>query len=208
MSNRSLPEIALACGTDKAGHHDYAQIYDKYFTPLREQPLTLLELGIGGYHFPERGGQSLRMWHEYFPKAKIAGLDIHPKKDLGLDRVEIFEGSQDDDERLYEIIEKIGVPNIIIDDASHINPLTIESFEILFPVLATGGIYVIEDIETSWGEGWCSGCGDHSNYTFPSAVNMARRLINDVNVPYVTGYARRYDVTSIHFYKNIIFFFK
>jgi len=36
--------------------------------------------------------------------------------------------------------------DIIIDDASHISPLSIRSFEILFKLLKRGGIYVIEDL--------------------------------------------------------------
>ena len=44
----------------------------------------------------------------------------------------------------------IGAPDIIIDDGSHLNEHVIESFRLLFPSLAPGGLYVVEDTQTSY----------------------------------------------------------
>ena len=56
-------------GTDKEFNHRYCTaFYDKEFAKYRDQPIQLLEIGI------HRGG-SLALWHEYFPCAKIIGID-------------------------------------------------------------------------------------------------------------------------------------
>ena len=56
----SLAELARKHGTDKF-EHGYCPHYEDRFGNLRDQPITLLE--IGSWY-----GQSLRMWREYFPR--------------------------------------------------------------------------------------------------------------------------------------------
>src|SRR5690606_41306911 len=56
------------------------------------------------------------------------------------------------------VINNIGEPDLIIDDGSHINEHVIESFNFLFPRLKSGGIYVIEDVQTSY---WVDYGGDN-----------------------------------------------
>jgi hypothetical protein len=206
----NLTDLALKFGSDKAGHHSYTEIYERYFEPLRYKPLLLVELGIGGYEFPDRGGASLKMWYEYFPNAFIIGIDLNDKIGMSNARTQIFKCSQDDEALLKAIVSP--APDIIIDDASHICPLTIRSFEILWPRLKSGGIYVVEDIEGSWcpGDGWAKGCADHKNYDYPSTINYFRHLCDELNAQYIPHYtAGNYsDIESIHFYKNIIFLIK
>lgn len=207
----NLTELALKHGSDKAGHHNYTPIYEKYFAPFRDQPITLLELGIGGYEYTDRGGASLKMWYDYFQQGKIIGIDIHPKHGLDNNRTRTYYGSQTDSTFLKNVINAHGEPNIIIDDASHINKLTIESFIILFPRLAQGGIYVVEDIESSWAPAgsWADGCSDPNNFNARTTVNFFRALINEINYQYIPGYVNiGIMVESIHFYKNIIFILK
>lgn len=210
----NLTELALKHGSDKAGHHNYTPIYEKYFAPFRDQPITLLELGIGGYEFPDRGGASLKMWYEYFPTAKIIGVDLHKKVGIANGRIRIYQGSQDDIQFLGGLIAAEGRPNIIIDDASHINNLTIQSFAILFPLLAPGGIYVVEDIESSWAPAgsWADGCSDPYDFNAKTTINYFRALLNEINGQYIPGWrscwADDLRIDSFHFYKNIIFILK
>ena len=145
-----LTRAAILHGTDKFGYHDYTPNYHKMFAPLRDRPLRLLEIGVGGYADDDRGGQSLRMWRDYFPKARIVGIDIQKKTmDLG-PRVTILQGSQVDPEFLASLVADHGPFDIIIDDGSHRNEHIVESFRLLFPGLAPGGIYVAEDVQTSF----------------------------------------------------------
>lgn len=141
----TLNEIALEVKTDKSSeHHNYTESYEIEFQNLRDKKIHLLELGVGE-------GPSLEMWKRYFNSALIVGIDIQDltKKhfpNLIDDRCKIEIGNQDDTTFLKAINSKYNSFDIIIDDASHLASKTIKSFVNLFPLLKTGGIYVIEDL--------------------------------------------------------------
>jgi cephalosporin hydroxylase len=149
MVRRTLEEIGAGHGTDKAaalGWHDFCRIYDELLSPWRDEPITLLELGWGGYNNPDEGGYSAAMWRDYFTKANINIIDLAPKRCI-LPGVELFCGSQDDKEFLAEVHEKTGDYHLIVDDASHNALKTLESFRLLWPYLLPGGLYAIEDLQ-------------------------------------------------------------
>jgi hypothetical protein len=43
----SFQEIALNYGTDKVTRHRYQFMYEKYLSLIRDNPIKLLELGLG-----------------------------------------------------------------------------------------------------------------------------------------------------------------
>lgn len=203
----NLSQLALKHGSDKYGHHSYTPIYERYFEPIRNQNLTLFELGIGGYHYPNRGGASLKMWYEYFPNALIIGVDIYEKAGLNNDRTQVFRAGQDNPEFFNRLTKEVGSPDIIIDDASHINRLTIKSFEILFPLLKSGGIYVVEDCHTSYWEENYGGSTDLLNGK--TTVNYFKDLTDDVNYNHIPGYEPKLrEIEAIHFWEKMIFILK
>lgn len=140
-----LDKLAIKYGSDKSSRgHGYTKYYAQYFDSIRKNCLRILELGV-------REGYSLRMWHDYFENSIIVGVDnnlegLCPKNFIE-ERIIFKLGSQDDDVLLNNICDTYGLFDIIIDDCSHISPLTIKSFEILFPKLNIGGFYVIEDLQ-------------------------------------------------------------
>jgi hypothetical protein len=145
-----LTRLAIKHGTDKWGPHFYTPLYHALFSPLRDRPIRLLEIGVGGYGFHTIGGASLAMWAEYFSNAIITGIDIVEKR-LALDpRIKVFRGSQDDPIFLRDVCAERGPFDIIIDDGSHVPKQVAASFNILFPSLIDGGIYVIEDMQTAF----------------------------------------------------------
>ncbi|MCV2864921.1 class I SAM-dependent methyltransferase [Albidovulum sediminicola] len=147
-----LTRLAIVHGADKFGYHDYTPNYFKLFHGRREEPLKLLEIGVGGYGDDDRGGYSLRMWRDFFPNAEIVGIDIHAKNlDVG-PRVTICQGSQVDEAFLRQLVLDHGPFDIIVDDGSHFNEHVVESYRILFPTLRPGGIYVAEDVQTAFRE--------------------------------------------------------
>lgn len=199
----TLRELALKYGSDKAGHHEFCEPYEQFIGHMRNEHFSMLELGIGGYQFPDRGGGSLRMWLEYFPNVKLFALDLH-KKNLNLPRTQLFIGSQDDPDILNVMLDSVGEPPwLIIDDASHINPLTLATFQILFQRLAPGGVYVVEDVHTSyWADNYQG--GDHPN----TVMNYFKTQADNLNQEYftnATGISAVPDIESITFYKEIIF---
>ena len=145
-----LSRLSIHGGSDKYGAHLYTPIYHKLFQHLRNRPIRLLEIGIGGYDSPKAGGASLRMWAEYFPHGAIVGLDIYPKQLAISPRVTTIEGSQTDQGLLDRITAEHGPFDIIIDDGSHVVDHTIISFRHLFPKMAEGGIYAVEDVQTAF----------------------------------------------------------
>jgi tetratricopeptide (TPR) repeat protein len=145
-----LTKLAISYGTDKFGYHDYTPNYYTLFKHLKNKPIRLLEIGVGGYQDADRGGESLEVWRDFFPKGQIVGIDIQTKEmDLG-ERVSIHKGSQVDAQFLADLVRAHGPFDIIIDDGSHRNEHVVESFALLYPTLAKGGIYVVEDVQTSF----------------------------------------------------------
>lgn len=200
-----LDKLGIKHGTDKSSlHHNYLHIYESYFKDLRDNPFNLLEIGWGGYKFIDRGGQSAYMWLEYFSKAKINIIEFYKKEHRTDDRLKLYHGSQDDREFLNEVNKHAGLFDIIIDDGSHINPLTIKSFEILFPLLKSGGIYVIEDTETSYWSAVATdgtdfkGSMDSEAHTVMNYFKSKCDLINLANT----------EIAAIHFYTGLIFIIK
>ena len=143
-----LSRLAIRFGSDKYGGHLYTPIYHQLFSGLREQPIKVLEIGIGGYSSVHAGGLSLRMWAEYFPYATIVGLDIEPKTLDLPPRVHVVQGSQVDHGLLVRLNAEHGPFDIIIDDGSHVVSHMIDSFRTLYPIMAPDGIYCIEDTQT------------------------------------------------------------
>lgn len=162
----NLDEIMLKYPkTDKSTiHHGYTLVYEKFFHPLWDKPITLFEAGIGGYNYIERGGDDLYAFAEYFPYGKIYAIDIYPKKLKPHPRIETFVCSQTDNKKLEELFRYISQPDIIIDDGSHHAQMTVLTFEILFPKLKDGGIYIVEDAHTAYYDSSeYNGCADKNN---------------------------------------------
>lgn len=202
-----LEILAWKYGTDKV-LHGYMQHYKKHFSPFRHKKINLLEIGIGTYG-PRGGGASLRTWRHYFSKGNINGLDIVDKVEHQEKRIKTYKGDQSDEEFLLQTARDIGPLQIIIDDGSHINSHVAASFRTLFPILEVGGVYVIEDIQTSY----LSAMGGSSTDLNKSgtSMNLAKDLCDNVNSMFIPNKEISYldrHVESVHFYRNIIFIHK
>ena len=198
----TLDELAIKHGSDKSSkHHGYCEVYEKFFHELQYRGgLTLLEIGYGGYEYPDRGGAGARMWSEYFINGQIVSIDIHAKNNTGIERFRFFQGSQIDDTFLANLVGKIGNPDIIVDDGSHNSIKTMTSFYYLFPELKPGGWYVIEDLEASYwdNEEFQGGLNNPR-----STVNSLKDIVDTINHKH-SGQAD-HGIHSIHFYEKIAF---
>lgn len=154
----ALDAIALVYGTDKSSrYHGYTRWYRRHFRSLRSKRITLIEIGVGGDEDPHAGGRSLRMWHDYLRRARIYGVDLYEKQIAGLGRrVELIQADQSSSDDLAAVLERVGTPDVVIDDGSHVGEHVWCSFEALFPALRLGGWYVIEDLQTSFLSGFGS----------------------------------------------------
>jgi hypothetical protein len=211
INKLNLTEIALKYKTDKATTHSYTQHYDFHFERLRNENIKLLEIGIGGYTDPNEGGGSLKMWKEYFNNGNIYAFDIEKKIGLDDDRIKIYQGSQTDNNFLSSIIDEIGELDIVVDDGSHVPSHIIDTFNFIFPRIKMGGIYVVEDTQTSY---WKSMGGDYKNHSnLNTTMNYFKNLSDGLNFREFVepGYQPTYldlNIFSIHFYHNLIFIYK
>jgi hypothetical protein len=83
--------------------------------------------------------------------------------------------------------------HFILDDGSHIPEHQILTFDTFFSTLLTpGGVYIIEDIETSyWGRGGLYGYSTHYGYHHDrSLVEIFKDLVDDVNNEFLNSRSR------------------
>jgi len=207
----NLDKLGKIYRTDKIGCHYYTPLYQLHLKRFKFKRINLLEIGVGGYENQFEGGSSLRMWKKYFPFGKIFSLDIYDKSALQENRIKIFQGSQVDSDFLEKVTDEIGSLDIIIDDGSHINEHVIETFKLLFPKLKDGGIYIIEDTQTSY---WLDFGGDSENLNNPKTMmNFFKSLVDSLNNKefVLANYQQSYfdkKIVSMHFYHNLIFIYK
>jgi demethylmacrocin O-methyltransferase len=203
-----LEVLARIHGTDKR-EHGYTRHYAEYFRQIRRRKLHILEIGVGGYQDPKSGANSLRMWQSYFPNSMIYGIDVADKRYHEDKRIKIFQGSQNDPAFLESLATHIGHIDIVIDDGSHINEHILTSFRALFPRLASPGIYVIEDIFTSY---WPEYGGDwHNLNDRPTSVALIKSLIDGLHYQYIPNRSViDFDrcIESVSVYPKIAFIFK
>lgn len=178
----------------------YFEIYDRHFKNFRDRKkINILEIGVSH-------GGSLRMWRDYFgEKVKIYGVDINPEcKKLEEEGVEIFIGSQSDRKFLREIKVKIPPVDILIDDGGHTMTQQIITFEELFEHVLPNGIYLCEDLHTSY---WLRYGGGHKRRgTF---IEYTKNFIDQLNAFHSEENSLKVDpftrsVHSIHYYDSII----
>lgn len=199
-----LDALARLHGTDKSSYgHGYARLYQRHFASRRPTVRKLLEIGVGGtssgrgYETTE-GGQSLRLWSDYFPNAEIVGIDINSKA-ISEPRIRFEQGDQSDQDFLRALIEKYGPFDIVIDDGSHVGKHIIASFAALWSAVIPGGMYVIEDLATAYDPRYGGGP--------PGAAGTAAELIKGAvddtllreNDPF------RPSIAAMHIYSEIVF---
>jgi 8-demethyl-8-(2-methoxy-alpha-L-rhamnosyl)tetracenomycin-C 3'-O-methyltransferase len=208
----TLDDIALRQGTDKGStDHNYCPYYERYLEHLRDEPITLVEIGVWQ-------GASLRMWREYFSKATIIGVDnIDRPVDTGGAEVVIADQSSKQD--LDSLRTFRGPFDVVIDDGSHVSSLTINTFEMLWPALNPGGLYVVEDLQTSYDpENYSSNEASrnpdaHLGYSTRrpeyTAMQFCKRLADEVNRKlFPAEYWWGHEVESVQFFQNICFIVK
>lgn len=212
LIRESLDRLAIKHGTDKSSlEHGYTRWYEQYLAPWRDKPIKLLELGVWN-------GASLRMWRDYFTKGTIIGLD-NARRDVDTNGCIVAIGEQDSKTSLDALASMFAPFSVIIDDASHISSKTIRSFELLWPHLAPGGLYVIEDLQTSYdvvnyGTQEASANPDHAPRNFGSrytAMQFCQRLADEVNrglVAPLDEHLFGYKIASVQFMSNICFIVK
>jgi hypothetical protein len=177
----SLTGIAEHFGTDKVSkdshthfNKNYMNIYEKYLEPMRNEPIRFLEIGV-------LDGRSLYSWRSYFTNGEVYGIDIqqsckrYENKDM---KVFVYILDCSSDEKLEEFVKLF--PNyfdVILDDGSHINDITVKTFNSLYKCLKNEGLYMIEDLG-------CAYMGERLKkdiYHWPGCNLIDSKLLSDLN---------------------------
>ncbi|RLV49691.1 class I SAM-dependent methyltransferase [Nocardioides mangrovicus] len=182
----------------------YFEIYDRHFSRFRGQDVTIVEFGVSH-------GGSLQMWRDYFgPRARIYGIDIDPRCEAFGDDAgtTVFIGDQADKTFLKDIAAKIGPVDVLIEDGGHRPEQQIATFQVFYPRVRAGGVFLIEDLHTSYWPGYDGGL--HRPGTFMEFAKGKTDQLNAWHSQQDDFAVSRFTRTtrSMHFYDSIVVFEK
>lgn len=149
----------------------YFEIYDRHLSRYRNTDVHVVEFGVF------KGG-SLQMWKHYFgPHAHIYGVDINEEcKQFEEEQVQIHIGDQENREFLRDLAQHIPRIDILIDDGGHTMKQQIATFEELYPLIAEDGIYIGEDLHTSYWPAYGGGLRKKGSF-----IEFSKRMIDRLN---------------------------
>lgn len=158
MSGKTLHQL-YAEHTGKVSDKWYLYLteYDRLFDGYRDKPVRLFEIGI-------QNGGSLEIWSKYFCNASaLIGCDINPDcARLKYDdpRISVIVGDANALEVREQVLLRSPQFDIVIDDGSHLSSDIINSFELYFPHVVEGGVFIAEDLHCSYWEQFEGGLFD------------------------------------------------
>ena len=146
------------------------------------------------------------MWKNYFGnKAKIYGIDINPDcKKFEEENVKIFIGSQSDRHFLKDVLAQIPPMDILLDDGGHTMRQQIVTFEEMFGHVKSDGIYLCEDLHTSY---WLKfGGGNKRRGTY---IEYSKDFIDQTNAYHSEQGSLKVNtftksVKGIHYYDSML----
>jgi len=143
----------------------YLDIYPRILRGWSGRNLNFLEIGV------YKGG-SLDLWKGFFgAQARLTFIDIDPAcKALEIPGTRIEIGDQSDAAFLTDLADRHGPFDLVIDDGGHQMNQQRISFATLWPHLADGGLYVVEDTHTSYWPGFGGGFRPIRSYAFAHAI--------------------------------------
>lgn len=180
---------------------NYFDIYDRHFSKYRNCRVNVLEIGVG------KGG-SLQMWKWYFgADAKIYGVDIDESKCFEESQIKCYTADQSNRYEIYKVWKDIGCLDVVIDDGGHYMNQQKTSFDVLYPLLNLDGVYLVEDIHTSFwtefGGGLTDGVCDEGTF-----MHYIKNHVEKLSSSHSRG---RLDfdgfsmaTNSIHFYNSVV----
>ena len=206
-----LSNLGKKYNTDKV-EHGFTNIYENILNQYKEDEFNFLEIGV--FY-----GSSIKMWNEYFTKAKLYAADyykgvngnkssfenpekfvheVNNNKDL-YDRVNIVYLNQANEQELIDFRNKCLTENtkfkVILDDGSHLMKDQQLTFYHLFDVLESGGIFIMEDTHTSEDLNGYDVLPDKSNSTKQMFLHMKNG--GELNSIYFNHSEKCREITSL-----------
>lgn len=175
----------------------YLDIYDRHLSNWRGKPVRMLEIGVA------QGG-SLELWRKYLgSQATLFGIDLDPGCASVVDAPnQVRIGSQDDPAFLRSVVDEMGGVDIVLDDGSHVGRHQWASFSCLWPMLSIGGLYIIEDLHSSY---WLSHEGGYGRNS--SGIGLIKQLVDDMHGWYnrKSKLAPPNEIGAVYAYDSMVF---
>jgi len=178
----------------------YFDVYHRHLSRFRGKQVTMLEIGVS------QGG-SLDMWREYFGDGlALYAVDIDERcKQFEREGVTIFIGDQGDRGFLRKIREQMPPLDILIDDGGHTMKQQIRTFEELYGHVKTDGVFICEDLCTSYMRRYGGGIRKKSSF-----IEYSKNFIDQINAWFsenkskldVSEFSRSTD--SLHYYSGML----
>ncbi|MFV0605194.1 MAG: hypothetical protein ACK5NK_05055 [Niabella sp.] len=189
--NLSEQMKAASMTSDKMTYHGYHRFYPLFIHTLVDVPnIKMLELGY-------QNGYSIDLWTNYFNNPIIDAIDVlQDPNDNRLNKYFLLDQSKNS--LLDDFVNNSETKyDFIIDDASHVPDHQWNTFIRFINILKDGGIYIIEDVETSyWKRGEIFGYQFNANKT--SIFNRLKIIADFINYEFTTGdLVRKYKLSVI-----------
>jgi hypothetical protein len=178
----------------------YFPAYERHLGRFRNQDVVMIEIGCGG-------GGSLQMWKRFLgPHARIVGIDIRPEcAEFVEDQIAVRIGDQSDPAFLDAVLNEFGVPDIVLDDGSHIMAHVNATFAHLYPRTNRSGVYIVEDLHTAYWAEFGGGLRKPDSF-----LERTKSLIDELNADWTRGdlpatlFTRT--TLSMHIYDSMVVF--
>ena len=174
--------------------HGYSKFYEKIFYNIKDEQINIME--IGSFY----GNASAALFF-YFKNAKIFGADINPDMfKYKSDRIKSFKvDSSSHDSIKNEIIDLNISFKVIIEDASHRLKDQIISLFMLFPIVQSGGYFIVEELDFPETRE-----DMRINQEFPDLKTILSNIVNtkDFKSPYVDEKSKNYFLNNFDYIKT------
>jgi len=188
--------------------HHYLKIYDKYFKKFIGKNPTILEIGV------QRGG-SLEMWNHYFDNnCSVYGIDIDPDclkvpERLQSANIHVAIGDQENRDFWKDYLKDKPKFDIVIEDGGHTMNQQIVTYEELYDHVSDNGVYLCEDLHTSYWHEYGGGLNEKQTF-----IEYSKNFIDMINFYHIKSHSSndaaekskkfRQITNSIHYYDSII----
>jgi hypothetical protein len=179
--------------------------YEDYFCKFRNnRSIRVLEFGV--YR-----GESLKLWDAYFSSIddrKISGIESDQSCPNLIGKMKIYKGDQKDQRLLDSVIKENGSFDIIIDDGSHWPLDQRAAFDYFYPHVNPSGVYIIEDIYSSYHKKWKEKCKNEDLF-----IPYLKTKIDELNsswsraqswLPETIVFGLEAETKAIHFHSSFV----
>ena len=200
----------------------YLEAYHNHLYRFRGQNVVFMEVGV------QSGGKIAAMRDYIGPGFKYIGIDVNPSvksKFESADWINIEIGSSENVTFLRSIKIKYPHVDVFLDDGGHTMNQQMVAFREMLPHVQKEGVYICEDLETSWRESYGGINGDVRNGTFlhQTMVGLVHQTMDWLNSHFINGnlpddyFGVEYKswwrtvpdiVKHIHFYNQLIVYEK